>query len=487
MSDDQIAPGLRRGYSMGALATGAFGTVPGLLLLPYLTDTLGVSALLAGLIVFLPKAWDVVLSPMVGRWSDHAAVRTGSRRPYLLWGGVALAVSFALLFAGVFTDATGGAWWTAIMYSLCATAVAFFGVPYMAMPAEMTDSYHERTRIQTLRVAFLAVAILISGAGAPAIRNAVGGADGYRVMGFFVATVMLIGVLGAYFGTRNARRATVLFNEGTLWTQLRSVMKVRDFTLLAFSFAIQYVSIGMMLAGVDYIANYYLNSDAGASIIFVLFVGPALITMPLWNRLGQRFGKKTGFMFSTSLMLLGVALNSVVLLGFSPATGKYFAYALVMVVGVGYAGAQVFPVAMLHDTAAVDARRTGVNRIGLFTGVWGAIDTVTMAAGTGMFAVMLAIGNYAPAIGLTPDGPRNPAMTEMILAFTLVPAVFFIISLILLRGYRLTGQDVEIRLSDDDIPAGAGDSSEAVDPVDAGALAPGHYSPHPVVDIDNPR
>ena len=35
---------VRAGYSLGSLVTGAFGTVPGLLLLPYLTDTLGVAA-----------------------------------------------------------------------------------------------------------------------------------------------------------------------------------------------------------------------------------------------------------------------------------------------------------------------------------------------------------------------------------------------------------------------------------------------------------
>ncbi|HEX6872687.1 MAG TPA: MFS transporter, partial [Micromonosporaceae bacterium] len=48
---------IRIGYATGSLVTGAFGTVPGLLLLPYLTDTLGVAAGLAGLLVLLPKAW----------------------------------------------------------------------------------------------------------------------------------------------------------------------------------------------------------------------------------------------------------------------------------------------------------------------------------------------------------------------------------------------------------------------------------------------
>ena len=58
---------LRFGYASGALVTGAFTTLPGLLLLPYLTDTLGVGAALAGLVVLGPKAWAVLLTPLAGR------------------------------------------------------------------------------------------------------------------------------------------------------------------------------------------------------------------------------------------------------------------------------------------------------------------------------------------------------------------------------------------------------------------------------------
>ena len=82
---ESLSAGVRAGYSLGSLATGAFGTVPGLLLLPYLTDSLGVAAVAAGLLVLLPKAWDVLINPVVGRISDrtHApgsvpAARTSS-------------------------------------------------------------------------------------------------------------------------------------------------------------------------------------------------------------------------------------------------------------------------------------------------------------------------------------------------------------------------------------------------------------------------
>ena len=83
-SPDGLPRPVRVGYGAGSVATGAFGTVPGLMLLPYLTDTLGVSVLLAGLVVLLPKAWDVVLNPLAGRISD----RTVSALVYLPTPGI---------------------------------------------------------------------------------------------------------------------------------------------------------------------------------------------------------------------------------------------------------------------------------------------------------------------------------------------------------------------------------------------------------------
>ena len=72
---------VRIGYGSGSVATGAFGTVPGLMLLPYLTDSLGIAALAAGLIVLLPKAWDVVLNPIAGRISDRTGTPAGPAGP----------------------------------------------------------------------------------------------------------------------------------------------------------------------------------------------------------------------------------------------------------------------------------------------------------------------------------------------------------------------------------------------------------------------
>ncbi len=429
---------VRLGYGAGSVATGAFGTVPGLMLLPYLTDTLAVPALAAGAIVFLPKAWDVVLNPLAGRVSDRSVDPRGPRRPWLLRAGIALAICFALLFAAPdLGSQAADAAWVLVAFLACATAYAFFQVPYVAMPAEITDSYAERTRLMTWRVAILAFTILLAGASAPAIRDAIGGRDGYRVMGLAMAALILAGALLAYRGTRAAPVGTVAPGAGGLRDQLRLVAGARDFRLLLATFVVQALATGCMLAGVDYLAGDVLERDGAATLLFVCFVGPALLLTPAWAAAGRRIGKKQGYVAASLVLALGALLAA--LAGHAPSA---VVFAAVSLVGVGYAGVQVFPLAMLPDAAAVDARRTGSSRVGVYTGVWTAGETLGLALGPGLFAVVLALGGYRSSDSggvVQPDS----AVTAITLGFSLLPAALVLLSLWWLRGYALDETEVD--------------------------------------------
>jgi len=434
---DTLTRGTRLGYATGSVATGAFGTVPGLMLLPFLTDQLGVAALWAGVIVFLPKAWDVVLNPIAGRISDRTVDPRGPRRPWLLRGGIILAAAFALLFAG---PELGSTWldagWVLVAFLACATAYAFFQVPYVAMPAELTGSYDERTRMMSSRVAVLALTILVAGASAPAVRDAIGGRDGYRAMGVLMAALILLGVVGAYLGTRGPAYRAVEAGPGSLRDQLRIVAGVRDFRLLLTCFVVQALAVGAMLAGVDDLAGEVLDSSGAASVLFACFVGPALVLTPAWAAWGTRVGKRRGYL--TASVVLGCGALLVVLAREAP---NWVTFAAVAVVGVGYTGAQVFPMAMLPDVAAADARRTGANRAGVFTGIWTAGETLGMALGPGVFAVVLALGDYQSSTTGSTDQPSS-ALTAIVLGMSVLPAALVFASLWWLARYRLSEEDL---------------------------------------------
>jgi Na+/melibiose symporter-like transporter len=421
---------VRAGYGLGSVATGAFGTVPGLLLLPYLTDTLGVAAAVAGVLVFVPKAWDVLLNPVAGRVSDRHVSPLGPRRPFLLRAGVALAGCFALLFAGPSLGSTVlEATYVVLLFLACATAYAFFQVPFVAMPAEMTDSADERTRLLAWRVALLALTILVTGASAPAIRDALGGHAGYRAMGGFVALLILGGTLAAYAGTRRAPVGTVTAAGGSLRDQLRVVAQARDFRMLLTTFVLQALATGAMLAGVDYVARVVLHRPAASTYLFVCFVGPALLLTPVWALVGTRVGKQAGYV-AASLCLAAGALLLVLSATVPPAA----VFAATGLVGVGYAGAQVFPLSMLADVAAVDAASSGQNRAGVFTGVWTAGETLGLALGPGLFGLVLALGGYVSSHGGAVTQPDS-ARTAVVLGFSVLPATLTLVSLAWLRRY----------------------------------------------------
>ncbi len=428
----KLPRGVRIGYGSGSVATGAFATVPGLMLLPYLTDELGVAALWAGLVVFLPKAWDVVLNPIAGRISDRTIDPAGPRRPWLLRAGVMLAGAFALIFAA---PEMGSRWletgWVLVFFVLAASAYAFFQVPYVSMPAEITTSYDERTRLMTWRVAILAFTIMLAGASAPAIRSAVGGRDGYRVMGVAMAVLIIVGAVSAWWGTRNAPIGAVAAGAGSLREQLRIVSRARDFRLLLTTFMLQALATGCMLAGVDYLAGDVLGKPGAATILFVCFVGPALLLTPLWTWLGTRIGKQRGYVLASLVLAAGAAL--AVTARVAPPAVVFAATALI---GVGYAGCQVFPMAMLPDAAAVDAARTGENRTGVYTGVWTAGETLGLATGPAVFAVILALGGYLSSQGRTISQPDS-ALTAITIGFSVVPAALTLLSLWWLRQYTL--------------------------------------------------
>ncbi|MGW5560384.1 MFS transporter [Micromonospora sp. NPDC003944] len=425
------------GYALGSLATGAFGTVPGLLLLPYLTDTLGVAAGLAALLVLLPKAWDVLVNPVAGRISDRTRSRWGARRPYLLVAGLALAVLFASIFAAPFGNGSGAAAYVAFAFLATATAFAFFQVPYVAMPAELTGDYAERTRLMTWRIAVLALAILVSGAVAPLVVSVGGdGVAGHRWMGVFVAVLIALGALGAFLGTRSAPTGTVGESEPTLRAQLAVAGANRPFRALLICFVVQSAGVATILAGVNYFAGQILrDEESGPTLLFVCFVGPALLVMPVWSRVGARLGKRTALVVASLILAVGAfALVA------APVLPPVAVYLVVALIGVGYAGQQVFALAMLPDCIAYETARTGRRQAGVFTGLWTAGETLGLALGPGIYGLVLQLSGYVSSDTGSAAVQSDTARLGVLLGFTLIPALLIAPPILLLRQYTLTAR-----------------------------------------------
>ncbi len=427
------------GYGVGSLGTGIFSTVPGLLLLSFMVRYLQVPPALAGFVIFIPRFWDVITDPFAGSLSDRTRSKWGARRPWMLAGSLTLPVAFAFLFRVPEQQGVEAAWYVLAIYILCTTFYTVYQVPYIAMPAEMTENYNERTTVMSFRIAFMTLGILIGGALAPELVSAGGGGrEGYTLMGIIIGIILFLSLIISFFGTSRvpyveAVRTAVSFRE-----QFRAAMQNRPFFILFGSYIIQVLGIGAMLAGVDFYSAYILGDPGLTSVLFVCLIGPALVTMPLWVRVGRRYGKLAGYITCTILFTAG----GLCLMIAGPES-LWLVFLIVFVMGAGYAGTQLFPYSMLPDTISADTVKTGLRRAGTYTGIWTAADKAGFAVGPVVFASILALTGFIETEGGVIISQPGSALIGVRVGFALMPAVLMGLSLILLRRYKLDSETLE--------------------------------------------
>lgn len=446
-------------YAVGSLGTGGFATLPGLVLVYYLTETLGVAAIVAGLVVTAAKVWDVLIDPLIGSWSDRGLAVRGTRRPLMLLGALAIPVLFLATFAvPAGASPAVAALWVFVAFLLTATAFSLFQVPYIALPAELASGYDERTRLLTWRVVVLTFAILLFGAGGPALRS-LGGDDvavGYALMALIAGLTIGGGMLvAAFVAPRRGPAADAADRVGILSTLrqtyargVRALLDSQPFRALLLAFLLQGLATGMMLAGASYVAMWVLHSEDAVTFLFIALIAPALVFAPLWGSLARRIGKERGF--RSASILFAVAALSMTALIWVPGAWLYLPVALA---GAAYAGMQSLPMAMLPDVISHDARSNGPGRAGTFGGMWTAGETTGMALGATALTLVLGATGYisrtaaesaavVSAGGVSAGQPAS-AIVGVVLSFSVIPAAVIAVSLIPLSRYRLRKGDVD--------------------------------------------
>ena len=126
----------------------------GVFILFYYKQVLGLSGTLAGLAIGISIIWDGISDPLIGAWSDRLRSRIGRRHPLMIAAVIPMAAGFVMLYGppdSVLSEQGQLFTWLLISILLVRTALTFFMVPYLALGAEITEDYHERTQLAAVR------------------------------------------------------------------------------------------------------------------------------------------------------------------------------------------------------------------------------------------------------------------------------------------------------------------------------------------------
>lgn len=422
-------------WGAGTVAVAALFNSVNVLLLRYVVDYAGISAALAGMLIAGSKLYDALIDPVVGSMSDRTRSRMGRRRPFLLAGGILLAIASLLLFNMPSGGGAGTLAFFVFALLVYATGYAVFSVPYMAMPAEMTTSYHERSRLISFRVAAVAIASLLAVFVGPVLMTSFGGGKvGHSALSVFIAVVVLAATLYCFVGTRNAPFHYSEASKATWAEKAKSLAGNRPFVILLIVKLLQLMALALTQAAMPFLFQRVLQlSDTMMGFYFFAFYATMILVQPVWVRLSKTRGKRDIFILGTLIY------GAIYLSWYFVSPGEPLALVFLRAMGLGAMGGAVLLLgqSLLPDTMQWDYLRTGMRREGMLSAVYTVVEKVAFALGAALTGIILGRTGYIEGGAAAANQPAA-AIEAIYWLASFIPLGFLVLSVIALLFYDLT-------------------------------------------------
>ncbi|PZN93308.1 MAG: MFS transporter [Alphaproteobacteria bacterium] len=396
-------------FASPQLALATLG-LPIVIYLPaFYAGPMGLGLATTGFIFMLTRFWDVFTDGLLGWAADRFPTRWGRRKIWML-------VSTPLMVGGTvaicFPPAGAGAFYLFFWLSFIYIWWTLIHLCHIAWAAELSDSYDERSRIQSrvLAVYFSGLLLVLT---APILVGAVLGDSGLEqkveAMGIYAAVLLPITVLAAVFMVKEKpvpRRVPgerpMGFGEGLkLAARNPALLRLLGVDMLAglaggtASGLFVYVTTDLFrLQGALSLGGVAV--DPGALLIFT-YLG-AFFGVPLWLKLSYRVGKHRAVAASALVTIAAFGYAMIMPKGDFLAASVFY-----LVNGIAFGAAPFLDRAMLADVVDLDQAQTGEQRTGFFFALMSMTNKIGYALPVGLLFPLLDL------VGFNPNGGNSGA------------------------------------------------------------------------------
>ncbi len=423
-------------YNLPTVGIGFMFLLVNMYLMKFATDVLLVAPAAMGLIFGLSRLWDAVTDPLAGYFSDRTSTRLGRRRPWLLASILPIGIAFSMLWsppAGLGPQAL--VFWMAVGVFLFYSSMTIVIVPHTSLGAELSDNYHERTRLFGVRhvtwslgsLAAISVMSILIAAPFPrvsAARMSLGAA-------IFTALLLLIAVIGLrerpeYQG-RGAHSPFKAFSDVLRNPHARRLLLV---------FLIE--SLGGATIGIltPYVGQYIVGTPELTPVYILLYIVPSILSVPLWVVLSRHFGKKA--LWILAMLITSFGFGAMFLLGEGDVA---LISGLAVFLGFGAGCGAVVAPSIQADIIDFDEYQTGQRKEGAYFAAW----NLVFKTATGV--TLMLTGFILQAAGFVPNAEQSEQARFALLAlYALFPMACYLIGTLIFMGFSLNeAEHQEIR------------------------------------------
>jgi GPH family glycoside/pentoside/hexuronide:cation symporter len=441
------------GHLVNNLLPGALGVF-----MFFLLTAFGMDPFLAGLLGGIPRFYDAIIDPIMGYISDNTKMRWGRRRPYIFVGAIMCGIFFAILWQLDPTKTQMYNFWYFLIFSLVyLTGNTIFAAPLIGLGYEMTSDYKERTRLmgysQTIgQIAWMIVPwfwALIANPNLFATQ-----AIGVHRLSIVVGAVCIVlGVLPAIFckeiDQKNLdNRAEISFKKlfsifVGLFKSIVQVSKNGSFMRLCGATFLIFNGFQMVASFSYFIIVFYMfNGDYGlagnwpAWFSTISAVVTAFLVIPVITWMANRWGKRTAFIISTLISIVGYILKWW---GFCPGN-PWLMFMPIPLMSFGIGGLFTLMMSMTADVCDLDELNNGMPRK---EGTFGAIYWWMVKLGQ---ALALVLGGlFLKLVGFDQNAATQTVdtITKLRLVDIAIPSITALLAIWVMWRYDLSEKKAE--------------------------------------------
>jgi len=409
---------------MGATAEAAIGIAFNTFNFLFYNNVLGLSGTWAGLAVAIAVGFDAVSDPLIGSLSDKWRSRLGRRHPFIFAAVLPLGLCFFAIYSPPESlhDFTLFLWFT-LFTILLRLALTFYHVPHLALGAELSDDYRERSVIMS----YNSILAMVGGASTfflcwTWLGSAEGGTqnpDNYRVIGAVIGVfASFVVFLSAYLTMDQIPHLKKIsdnlptFSAAQVFKEVWACLENRNYLWLLLGMVSLAATAGVRETMSAYVNLYYWGLEPNQLRYFGLttpfaFVAAFIIT----PRLHDRFNKRETMVGAVFIVVVTTTLPITLrILGWFPENEDAALFpVLAMFVAIYYGAGAVLGISVmsaLGDIADDHQLQTGRRQEGIFYSARTFVGKLT--SGLGIFIGGIAIDIINWPTGIKPGDYVNP-------------------------------------------------------------------------------
>jgi len=372
----------------------------------YMTDTLGIPAATASVIMFIATLWDAINDPMMGIIADRTHSRWGRYRPYFIFAPILLTFFGTMVWVNWgFTSTMAKAVYVLIMYIGYGMTVTMYTMPQMAILPAAVKKDKERNAIITLGAGFCAAAFTIGSSFTGRFTSffeGIGFSNGYVPYMLICGALAFVSFWGLFIKSKGQEKYLTKVETGNPIKGIGMVLKHKEVWPNIVAWVMASLGYGLMFSSSVYYVMYYLaRPDLIETYMLVVSIG-ALVSMIVAMPIVLKF---TGGSGQKSLLISQVAtIVCYVILFFFGKTNFVFLCVMTFIATTVSSMQNALVNVLVNDTIDFIQLKEGKSANGLISSIKGfAQKCGNTLTSSGILAVLAISGYVANAVGEQPD------------------------------------------------------------------------------------